>query len=238
MRPGGTGALAGAIRHCEGRTLKTNYVLIDYENVHVPSLALLEEPAFQVRLFLGPSNKRLPIDLVLAMHRIGERAEYIVLETPGSNALDFHLAYDLGVLTTADPAGFFHIISKDTGFDPLIQHLKARKRFVARSVSIEAMPCFRPVSARPVGSEGAGEIQPLPVVAPAPVVDLIPMAIEDLIKRKASKPRTTKTLLSTLHAKLGKQRPVTDIEAVCQALIERGHVKVEGLKVSYALPAQ
>jgi len=32
--------------------LKTNYVLIDYENVHVQSLALLSGEHFRVRLFL------------------------------------------------------------------------------------------------------------------------------------------------------------------------------------------
>lgn len=215
--------------------MKTNYVLIDFENVHVPSLALVEEPRFQVHLFLGPSHKRLPIELVLAMHRLGERAHYIVLETPGSNALDFHLTYYLGVLTTTDPAGFFHIISNDTGFDSLIQHLKARKLFVARSVSIESMPCFHSAA---VSLEDADQIQQVPAVAPVAVADLLPIALEDLIKRKASKPRTTKTLLSTLHAQLGKQRPVADVEAVYQALIECGYVKVEGVKVSYALPPE
>jgi hypothetical protein len=217
-------------------TVKTHYVLIDYENVHVPSLVRVTEPHFQVYLFLGPNNKRLPVELVLAMHQLRERAQYILLETPGANALDFHLAYYLGVLTTADPLGFFHIISKDTGFDSLIQHMKTRKLCVARSISIEAMPGFRPVSVSTVDAQAVVAHPPEPDVIPATVADLIPIAIEDLIKRKASKPRTAKTLLNTLHAKLGKQRPITDIEAVYQALIERGCIRVEGLKVSYALP--
>jgi len=45
------------------------------------------------------------------VHELGERAQYIVLETAGSNALDFHIAYYLGVLAAADPSAFFHIIS-------------------------------------------------------------------------------------------------------------------------------
>jgi hypothetical protein len=104
--------------------LKTNYVLIDYENVQVKSLALLKDGQFRVRVFLGPNNTKLPVELVLAMQELGDRAEYIVLETPGANALDFHIAYYLGVLASSDPLGFFHIISKDTGFDPLIKHLE------------------------------------------------------------------------------------------------------------------
>ena len=100
--------------------MKINYVLVDYENVQVKSLELLKEDCFQLRVFLGPNNTRLPIELVLAMQRFGERAEYIVLDNSGRNALDFHIAYYLGALVSKEPLGFFHIISKDTGFDPLI----------------------------------------------------------------------------------------------------------------------
>jgi len=217
--------------------LKTNYVLIDYENVQVKSLALLKGEQFRVWVFLGPNNTKLPVELVLAMQELGDRAEYIVLETPGANALDFHIAYYLGVFATADPLGFFHIISKDTGFDPLIKHLKAKKVFSTRSASIEEMPCFAPVATNGNGSNGrAIEIKQKCVPARAPVEDLIKVAVGDLIKRKASKPRTPKTLLSTIHAKCGKDLPVADIEAVFEGLLKRGYVKVNGAKVSYALP--
>uniref|UniRef100_UPI0040562E4A PIN domain-containing protein n=1 Tax=Candidatus Electronema sp. TaxID=2698783 RepID=UPI0040562E4A len=83
--------------------MKSNYVLIDYENVQVQSLALLKGGEFQVRVFLGPNNTKLPVELVTAMQGLGSRAEYIVLETSGSNALDFHIAYYLGALAAADP---------------------------------------------------------------------------------------------------------------------------------------
>ena len=108
--------------------MKTNYVLIDYENVQVKSLGLLKGEQFQVRVFLGPKNTKLPIELVLAMQELSGHAEYTVLDMMGPNALDFQISYYLGVLTTIDPEGFFHVISKDTGFDPLLQHLK-RERF-------------------------------------------------------------------------------------------------------------
>lgn len=102
--------------------MRTNYVLIDFENVHVKSLDLLEGEHFRVMVFLGPKNTKLPVDLVLAMQAFGERAEYVTLEASGTNALDFHVAFHLGRLATADPDAFFHIISKDTGFDPLVRN--------------------------------------------------------------------------------------------------------------------
>lgn len=217
--------------------MKTNYVLIDYENVQVKSLALLRDGKFRVRVFLGPNNTKLPVELVLAMQELGDRAEYIVLETHGANALDFHIAYYLGVLAAADPLGFFHIISKDTGFDPLIKHLKAKKVLSTRSASIEEMPCFAEVAMNGNGSNGGSTEIKQTSASAVPVDDLIKLAVSDLIKRKAAKPRTPKTLLSTIHAKCGKDVPVAEIEAVFGELVKRGYVKVNGTKVSYALPA-
>lgn len=217
--------------------MKINYVLVDYENVQVKSLELLKDEHFRVRVFLGPNNTRLPVELVLAMQELGERAEYVVLGTSGRNALDFHIAYYLGKLAVVEPSGFFHIISKDTGFDPLIQHLKSKKIFAARSASIEEMPCFlaHPFAANQ--PQVAVPAQKSNIVPSKPKLEeLINVAVDDLIKRKASKPRTTKTLWSTIHARCGKDIPSSDIDAVYEALVKQGYVRVDGAKISYVLP--
>lgn len=203
--------------------MKTNYVLIDYENVQVKSLALLKGEQFRVRVFLGPNNTKLPVELVLAMQELGDRGEYIVLGTPGANALDFHIAYYLGVLATADLSGLFHIISKDTGFDSLIKHLKAKKVFSTRSVSVEEMPCFVAAATNRTNGDVI-ELKQNTAPAKSSIDELTRIAVGDLIKRKASKPRTSKTLLSTIHAKCGKDIPVADIEAVYKGLVKRGYV--------------
>ena len=208
--------------------MKRNYVLIDYENVQVQSLALLKGEQFSVQVFLGPNNTKLPVELVMAMQELGSRAEYIVLETPGSNALDFHIAYYLGALAAVDPAGFFHIISKDTGFDPLIRHLRSRKIFVARSAAIEEMPCFKQTVPPPESKMAE---------VPFSTEELFKVAVDDLIKRKDKKPRTPTALRSTIHARCGKNLPESEIDAVWNALLKRGHVKINGEQVSYALPA-
>ena len=82
--------------------MKTNYVLIDYENVQVKSLALLKGEHFHVHVFLGPRNLKLHRELVFAMQTFGDRGKYIELEAGGKNALDFHIAYYLGVLVAAE----------------------------------------------------------------------------------------------------------------------------------------
>jgi len=210
----------------QNRSVKTNYVLIDYENVQVTSLALLNGEHFRLWVFLGPDNTKLEVPLVLAIQELRERAVYVTLKTRGKNALDFHIAYYLGALAKADPTVFFHIISKDTGFDPLIQHLRTKGISVARSVSIEAMSCFTPEE-KPSGSR--------PKLTDE---ELLKTVIADLIKRKTSRPSTSKTLLSTIHAKCGKELAGSKIKAVYEALVKRGYVIVEGTRLSYNLPLE
>ena len=214
--------------------MRANYVLIDFESVQVKSLALLDGAHFRVRLFLGPNHTKVPSDLVLAMHDFGERAKYVKLDTPGPNALDFHIAYYLGSLAAADPEGFFHIISKDTGFDPLIQHLKKNKIFAARSESIEDMPCFRPpLAAATAGSESASTQR---AQSGNGLDGLLKLAVDDLIKRKAAKPRKVTTLRSTVLARLGKDAEGS-VDAVIATLVRAGYVKTDGDKVTYHLPS-
>jgi PIN domain len=216
--------------------LKTNYVLIDYENVQVKSLDLLRAEHFRIYVFLGPSNTKVHKDLAVAMQRFGERAEYVELDVSGKNALDFHLAYFLGALSTTDPVGHFHLISKDTGFDPLLKYLNSKKILNSRSGSIEEMLCF----AKPPGHDAAQGAQASPA---ASVVDaaanedpLMKMVLDDLIGRKSAKPRTPKTLKSTMQARCGSEVPADRIEALYTALVERGYVRIEGTKLNYSLP--
>lgn len=200
-------------------TTRTNFVLVDYENVQPKDIGLLKEGPFKVKVFLGPNQSKIPVSLVTSLHSLGDNAEYIILETAGSNALDFHIAYYIGVLSASEPTAFFHIISKDSGFDPLLKYLKGKKVFAQRSTCIADIPYFKPA---------------LPV-APEAQVDVV---VADLIRRKASKPRTQKTLLSTLHALFKKELSEQQLAALFAALCKRGIVKVEGSKISYALPTE
>jgi len=216
--------------------LKTNYVLIDYENVQVKSLELLRAEQFRIYVFLGPSNMKLHKDLVLAMHEFGDRAEYVELEVSGKNALDFHLAYFLGALSTTDPAGYFHLISKDTGFDPLVKYLNSKKVQASRSESIEVMPCF----VKPAGNGAPPEAKAAPTVSAVDAAangdPLMKLVLDDLLKRKSAKPSTPKTLKNTMQKRCGSDVPADRIEALYAALIERGYVRVEGTKLNYSLP--
>jgi uncharacterized protein (UPF0297 family) len=62
-------------------------------------------------------------------------------------------------------------------------------------------------------------------------------AVADLVRRKAAKPRTEKTLKATLHALFNKELTEQQLTHLYAALRERGYARVEGTKVAYKLPA-
>lgn len=198
-------------------TTRTNYVLVDFENVQPKDIGLLKDGPFSVKVFLGPNQSKIPVSLAAALQALGDKAEYIVLETAGNNALDFHIAYYIGALSAAEPGAYFHVISKDSGFDTLLKYLKGKKIFAQRSTCIADIPYFKPA-------------------LPDAVEAQIETVVKDLIRRKASKPRAQKTLLSTLHALFKKELTEQQLATLFAALCKRGVVRVEGTKVSYSLP--
>lgn len=200
-------------------TTRTNFVLVDFENVQPKDIGLLKDGPFKVKVFLGPNQSKIPVSLAASLQSLGDNAEYIILEKAGSNALDFHIAYYIGVLSASEPTAFFHIISKDSGFDPLLKYLKGKKIYAQRSTCVADIPFFKP--ALPVAPEGQ-----------------VAAVVADLVRRKASKPRTQKTLLSTLHALFKKELSEQQLAALFDALCKRGIVKIEGTKVTYDLPTE
>ncbi len=231
--------------------MQPHFVLIDYENVHVKSLALLKAEQFHVRVFLGKSNTKIHSELAIAMHKLGKRADYITLESSGANALDFHIAYYLGVLASADPTAHFCIISKDTGFDPLVAHLRSRAIEASRSVSVEAMPGFESAAAAAARDQkpaslpakksktsppAKSKIRPAGSKASPALEAQILAVIENLNNRRSARPTKMTTLLNTIHAKIGKGRPLAEAETLRDMLLDRNYVSVSGLKVTYNLP--
>lgn len=227
--------------------MKTHYILIDFENVQVKSLALLTGEHFRVKVFLGPKNTKLPTELVLAMKAFGERADYVVLEAGGSNALDFHITYYLGRLVAADATASYAVISKDTGFDPLVKHLQKTGVQCERAVSIETMRCFAKAgtskeASKEVSKEAAKKTSPVEKPAVKPVNkkkadELLALVLANLQKRKSALPRTEKTLRSTVKTLCGAQYSEKEIEAVFTRLLKQSYVLLDGARVSYQLPA-
>ena len=75
--------------------MRTNYVLVDYENVQPEAIAVLNREHFKVIVFVGANQAKVTFEIASVLQLMGERAEYIKISGNGPNALDFHIAYML-----------------------------------------------------------------------------------------------------------------------------------------------
>jgi PIN domain len=103
--------------------MKKTILFVDYENIQNIDLSVIQKQDIDIKIFLGQSQNKIPIELVQATQQFGQRVEWIKIEVAGNNALDFHIAFYLGRLSRDIAGGSFLVLSKDKGFDPLIQHI-------------------------------------------------------------------------------------------------------------------
>jgi len=112
-------------------------LLVDLENIQKIDLAAVPADA-RVRVFYGVTQKKIPTELVVQAQPLGTRLEWIKISGHGKNALDFHIAFYLGQELTASPQSDCVILSRDTGFDPLVRHLLGRGYACRRVSSLES----------------------------------------------------------------------------------------------------
>lgn len=197
--------------------MRTNYVLIDYESVQPASIAALEQECFKVMIFVGEKQAKVSFEIAASLQRLGAKAAYVKMAGSGPNALDFHIAFYIGQLSAAEPEAYFHIISKDTGFDPLIAHLKTKKIFAARSKDVSEIPMVKTSNAKTP-------------------TDRLAAILANLRQRGTSKPRTVKTLSSTINALFQRSLSEAEVTSLLESLKQQGVISISGAKVSYALP--
>jgi len=197
--------------------MKKHYILIDYENVQTKSLSMLQSTpnqAFRIMVFVGANQSKLPIELVSSMQCFGDKAEYIQITGSGRNALDFHIAYYLGALTERDANGIFHVISKDTGYDQLIKHMKGKKINVARQKDLFDIPWLSSANKKPVNEQ-------------------LTAIVENLSARGSSRPRKVKTLKNSINSLFGNKLEAEKIDSLVKDLKERQYIVVKQENVTY-----
>ena len=200
--------------------MTTNYVLVDYENVNAGNLNLLAGGShkLEVLIFLGPLQTKIPVDLAIQISGL-RTASYVKVSGRGKNALDFHIAYYVGRLSERNPEAFFHVVSQDKGFDPLIEHLRGNGR-----------KCYR--------VNDVSDLLPLRVPLSPDNQKRIDVVLADLSSRGASRPRRMKTLIGTIGSVFKGALDEATIRSLIESLRKKGHVVVDGDKVTYNLPAR
>lgn len=130
------------------------YILVDFENVQPPDMGLLNGEQYQLRIFRGPHQKKLDFDIAESLQPLGDRVKYIQSDRHGKNALDFHIAFYMGRLLqeleatgSASSDTRFVVISKDGGFDALMNHVQSLGYGAMKAASIrQALGLDEPVT--------------------------------------------------------------------------------------------
>jgi PIN domain len=104
-------------------TIPTTILFIDYENITQVRLSTIQRSNLKIYIFVGCTQAKIPFELVREAHQLGASVEWIGVEGIGPNALDFHIVFYLGQISLQSPSSNYVILSRDRGFDPLIQHL-------------------------------------------------------------------------------------------------------------------
>ena len=120
------------------------YLLIDFENLQPPAedVARVRGDAYRLWVFHGPHQNKFAAEMVVAWQPLGDRVRFVQSSKAGKNALDFHIAFYLGQAQQQDAeakrAAKYIVVSKDGGFDALLDHMRSLGCAVGKAESIPA----------------------------------------------------------------------------------------------------
>lgn len=232
--------------------------LIDFENVQPTSIGLLKPGACRIHVFVGQSQKNVPVELSQALQPFGSDGRYIQITGNGRNALDFHIAFYIGRLAHDHPDARFTIVSGDKGYDPLVQHLATLGIACRRVAALPgaAKPAKPPAAAKPVTKKSASSAPKTAAKPKSVVVTVLPAQngkplplpgkksgaksrVDEVVMRlkgmKTAKPAKLKTLQSSVLAWFKPALAVNEVDAIIQSLADRKKITVDGTKVTYSL---
>jgi len=200
------------------KKVRNNYIFVDFENVQPASFEFPKDYPFKIIIFVGANQTKIPIELATSMQSLGHNAEYVIISGNGKNALDFHITFYLGKLYEKDPEGYFHIISKDTGFDILIKYLKEKKTLINRYNNINEIPALKQSNCETM-----------------PIDKKINLIVDHLIKRGNAKPRKVETLSNSINSLCARTLSKNKLDAIIKAMAKEKLIVIDGAKITYTL---
>lgn len=186
-------------------------LLVDFENVQQVDLSRLQDDTDAI-VFVGASQKAVPIELVASAQRLGARVEWHRVDGNGGNALDFHIACHLGRVLERASHLCCIVLSKDKGFDPLL-----------RQLNTFGLACRR--------IESLSELDP----KAAPIEDPHFKRVLDILGKseKRARPRKRKTLSQHISAMFQKKLAQSDIDRIVDMLFAKKLISETNGSISY-----
>lgn len=122
-------------RHEESDVMTKKLLLVDLENKHKVDLSPLDE-SFRAIIFVGANQNPPKASMRPATAHRFSRVDFLKISGSGKNALDFHIAFELGRTFETAPDTQCFVLSGDKGFDPLLTHLNTNGMHCKRVESI------------------------------------------------------------------------------------------------------
>ncbi len=96
------------------------HVLVDWENVQPKDsdIKALVPDVTHVWIFHGVNQKKVDAN----QSAFGDNLTLVPVSRPGKNALDFHLSFYMGYITSRNPDARLVVISNDLGYGPMLGH--------------------------------------------------------------------------------------------------------------------
>jgi hypothetical protein len=104
--------------------LPKHVLLVDYENVPRIDLSDLDE-SYSAIVFVGATQQPPRAARSKATAHRFKRVTFQKILGSGKNALDFHIAFELGRIYETSRDTICVVVSRDKGFDPLLAYLKS-----------------------------------------------------------------------------------------------------------------
>ncbi len=193
-----------------------NYVFVDFENVHSFDPSVIGTKAVSLTILIGAKQTKLDVALVEKLMEHAASVELIRLTSSGKNALDFTLSYYLGRKVLSDPTAYFHIVSKDKGYEPMMKHLQSRHIHVRRHDDCSTLTFSHKPKEATAAIKGERSEEE----------DNLSKVLERLRKTVSNRPKKKTTLISHLKSILGKNASDADASRVFEALLKGKHLSI------------
>ena len=133
--------------------MRTNFVLVDFENVQPKDTEILAmvPDVTDVWIFHGKQQKKVDAH----QKAFSDHLTLVPVSRAGKNALDFHLSFYMGYITSRNPEARIVIVANDQGYGPMLDHAK-ELGFDARQVGFGPTPKKAPAKKAPAKTPKAG----------------------------------------------------------------------------------
>jgi hypothetical protein len=192
--------------------MQEGVLLIDFENIQQIDISKLWSK-LRVVIFVGSSQKSIPFDLVQSAQKMSDRVEWVKIEGSGTNALDFHIAYFLGSYINQFPNALYFVLSKDSGYDPLLCYLKKKNYH-----------CYR-----------IRDIEEIKVISLQVANEKYELVLEVLRRMEKNKPKKMESLLRSLSLRMKTKISEDETAGIVERLIKEEKISETDGKLSYNL---